>query len=466
MSALDGPPDFLSRDACRALFTKLNGLTRGGGELTLSLVSRWRGSAEWGRNRIRVAADLRMTDLAITRSIRGSSSTVRTSRLDDDGLRDAVRILETNLGLDYEMPVQFQDPYVDQPILQPTLFSEPTYRMRVEDRTALVERMIAPAEAAGLQSAGELHVMADGNTTISSSGLFRYVPTTSVECAVTVRDRAGRGSGWAGVNHYDFAKIDPMALADRALSKARTSANPQAVEPGRYTTILEPQATADLFSMLVGSGQFERGSMGRVDAESGFTAFSGKQMGWTKISEQVLDPRLTMSADPMDPDGGFLPYERYSGTPIRPVSWIDRGILRELAYDQSYALSALGADRALPDSGSFRLAAAPGVPTLGVDDMIAKTERGVLVTRLSGVTQLDLKTVLCTGYTRDGLWLIERGKISRAIKNFRFTESPLFVLNRLLDVGPSVRVYKPGRAWVAPAVRVDDFSFTALADAV
>jgi predicted Zn-dependent protease len=283
---------------------------------------------------------------------------------------------------------------------------------------------------------------------------------------MTVRDRRGNTSGWAGVNHYDFAKIDPSALAERALSKARQAVNPQAVEPGRYTAILEPQATADLFSALVRTGQFERGSLGRAEAEMGMTAFSGERMGWTKISEKVLDERLTMSADPMDPDGGFIPYDSYDGTPHRSVSWINRGILRELSYDQQYALSALGDDRALPDSGSFRLAAAPGVPTVEIGDMIAKTERGVLVTRLSGVTILDNKSVLCTGYTRDGLWLIERGKISKAIKNFRFTESPLFVLNQLLDVGSSVRVYQPGRAWVAPAVRVKDFSFTALADAV
>jgi predicted Zn-dependent protease len=338
--------------------------------------------------------------------------------------------------------------------------------MSAEHRTALVEQLIAPTEAAGLVSGGALYVMADGNATIDSGGMFRYYPTTSVECAITVRGRATHASGWAGVNHYDFAKIDPAALAQRALAKAQASANPQAVEPGRYTTILEPQATADLFSILVGRGQFDRGSLGRSDAEMGITAFAGAQLGWTKISERVLDPRLVMSADPMDPDGGFIPYDRYSGMPYRPVAWIDRGILRELAYDQQYALSALGSDQALLDPGSFRLTAAPGVPTVSLDDMIANTSRGILVTRLSGVTQLDLKTVLCTGYTRDGLWLIEHGKISKAIKNFRFTESPLFILNRLLDVGPSVRVYQPGRAWVAPAIRVDDFSFTALADAV
>jgi predicted Zn-dependent protease len=235
--------------------------------------------------------------------------------------------------------------------------------------------------------------------------------------------------------------------------------NPQAIEPGRYTVILEPQATADL---MVGVIEALR----RVPAENGNGPFAGRVIGRSKIGEQVLDRRMTLRADPMDPDGGFVPYERFSGAPYQAVAWIDRGILRELAYDRYYALTMLGYDKALPESGSYRLTAAPGVPTIDVDEMIARTERGLLVTRFHGVEVVDSDSVLCTGYTRDGLWLIENGKITRPVKNFRFTESPLFVLNKLLDIGDAVRVFRPGKAWIAPAVRVEDFSFTSLADAV
>lgn len=461
------PPEFLSRDACAALFQQLSGMMQGGGELEISLVSQWIGSAQWVRNRIQVAVDQRTTDLWIRRSIRGADGSIRTSRLDSSGLRDALRTAEANLRVAVETPIQFHDPYIDQPILHPTLFSDDTYHYGADARTAMVQQIIAPVEAAGLMSAGTFTIRADGHATMNSRGMSRYYPTTSVEYTTTVRDSKGTASGWAGVNHYDVTKIDPAALGARALEKAQASLKPQAIEPGRYTVVLEPQATADLFGTLavsIGNGAY--GPLGRSNAEQGNSPFAGHEPGWTKISEAVLDARLTMSADPMDPDGGFIPFERYSGEPFQPVRWIDRGMLRELAYDRHYALSALGKNSALLDAGSFRLAAVPSVPTSSIDDMIAKTERGIVVTRFSGVEVVDVKSQLCTGFTRDGLWLIERGKISRAIKNLRFTESPLFMLNRLLDVGPPIRVFKPGHAWIAPAVRVDDFSFTALADAV
>jgi predicted Zn-dependent protease len=168
----------------------------------------------------------------------------------------------------------------------------------------------------------------------------------------------------------------------------------------------------------------------------------------------------------MDPEAGFVPFDGQDGTPYQPVTWIDRGILRELSYDRRYAIRTLQKDQTLLNSKSFTLMAAPGVPTVTIDEMIAKTERGVLVTRLSGVQSVGGVSLLITGYTRDGTWLIEHGKIAKAIKNFRITESPLFALNNVEDVGTPVRVFQPGHAVMTPPLRVRDFSFTSLADAV
>jgi predicted Zn-dependent protease len=319
--------------------------------------------------------------------------------------------------------------------------------------------MIAPAEAGGMIAAGDLVGSAIGNAVINSAGLSRYYPVTEVECSMTVRDAKGTGSGWAGVSHYDYAKISPDAIAARAVEKCRRSVNPVAVEPGRYTAVLEPQALSDLFTPLI-----ER-EMDRMRAEHRQGPFQFGA-GQSKIGQRVLDPRLTVYADPMDPDAGFLPFDPSTGVPYRPVTWIDHGILRELAYEKDYALHALQTDQALLNSKSYVLTPAPGVPTTTVDEMIAGTERGVLVTRFSNVRLVDEPSMLSTGYTRDGLWLIEKGTISKAIKNFRFVESPLIALNNLQMVGTPVRVYRPGFATKVPAVQVRDFSFVGLADAV
>lgn len=116
----------------------------------------------------------------------------------------------------------------------------------------------------------------------------------------------------------------------------------------------------------------------------------------------------------------------------------------------------------MPSSRAFRMSG--GSDT--VEDMIANTKRGLLVTRFSNIEILDRKSVLCTGYTRDGLWLVEDGKISKAVKNFRITESPLFVLNSIEMMGVPTRCFSPDAPVVCPPLRVRDFSFTSLTDAV
>jgi len=459
-ASLSAPKEFLSQEECKALFDKIVGFASGGGETLVSLESRWTGSAKWARNRMHVASDKHGVDISISRTINGAGTSVSTTRLDDEGLRQAVRDAELLLKVGGESPENIKDPFIDEKILHPQLWSDATYGFSPDARTEMVQKLVDPAETAGMISAGNLQVSALGTATMSTDGTFRYYPTTEVECSMTVRDPKGTASGWAGVNHYDLGKIDPVALAARALDKAQKSAKPNAVEPGRYTAILEPQAIADLMRPLIDY------AMDRIPAEMGMGPFAGREPGRSKITEQVMDRKLIVRADPMDPDGGFLPYNRWDGTPYIPVNWIDQGILRELAYPKGYGLSALNVDHALDNSRSFRLTPAPGVPTISVEEMIAKTDRGILVTRLHDVQMVDFASMLCSGYTRDGLWLIEHGKISRPIKNFRFAESPLFVLNNLEDVGKPVRVFAPRRAFVAPAVRVRDFSFTSLADAV
>jgi predicted Zn-dependent protease len=271
---------------------------------------------------------------------------------------------------------------------------------------------------------------------------------------VTVRDPKGMGSGWAGVDWNDWTRIDADTLSAIALDKCLRSRNPVAVEPGRYTTILEPQAVCDLFSRVMGF-------LDRVIAERGMPPFNGPQLGTTKIGTQVLDSRITITADPMDPDLGFPPFD-LGGAVYHPVHWFDNGVLTNLSYNRHYGVTQLGLNTGLPNSGAFRM---QGGDT-SIEEMIATTKRGILVTRFSNIQLIDQASLLYTGYTRDGLWLIENGKISKSIKNFKFTESPLFVFNSVDQLGPPVRVFHPSAPVIVPPVKVRDFSFTALADAI
>jgi predicted Zn-dependent protease len=194
------------------------------------------------------------------------------------------------------------------------------------------------------------------------------------------------------------------------------------------------------------------------------------------LGDRVIDARLTVGVDPMDPDLGFPPWrpKEWDDTPVyAPVTLIKDGILTTLPYDREYGATQLGRPR-LPWSGSFRISGG----TTSVAEMIATTARGVLVTRFDSVSLLDPKSMLLRGYTRDGTWLIEHGQITQPISNLVATESVLFLLNNVEQLGEPVRIFNPPTTWLeghtsvipkpatVPPMKIRDFSFTALVDAV
>jgi predicted Zn-dependent protease len=150
---------------------------------------------------------------------------------------------------------------------------------------------------------------------------------------------------------------------------------------------------------------------------------------------------------------------------MRRVTWIEQGVLKALPYGRDYAINNLQDETPLPWTCSYKVSGGT-TSTTSVEEMIATTKRGLLVTRLDQVIPIDPPSILCSGYTRDGLWLIENGKISKAVKNFRFTESPLFVFNNVEQIGVPQRVFRPHFPTTVPAMKVRDFSFTSLSDAV
>jgi predicted Zn-dependent protease len=181
----------------------------------------------------------------------------------------------------------------------------------------------------------------------------------------------------------------------------------------------------------------------------------------------------------MDPAMGFPPFrlgtlsdegDQFNGAVYHPATWIEHGVLQNLAYSRNYAITYLNREMGLPNSGAFRMSGG----TATIEEMIATTKRGLLVTRFDQIMQLDLTSQLYRGYTRDGLWLVENGKISKPCKNLAFTESVLFALNKVEQLGVPQRVFHPNIAFthanpqpvIVPPLKISDFSFTALSDAV
>jgi predicted Zn-dependent protease len=337
----------------------------------------------------------------------------------------------------------------------------------------LVRSLTAPAETRQMLSAGYLEVHAAALATISSTrpqGPWApwdhpYTAWTQAQCSTTVRDPSGSASGWAGLSSYDWDRIRAPQLGARALEKCIASQHPVAIEPGRFTVILEPQAVADLMEVVV-NGTWRGSAEGNQPSPWKLAYDDALRLWRTKLGLKVVDERITISHDPADPELGLLP-----AAGMGPVTWIDRGVLTNLWYGRDYALRALDRDTEVRPLIGYRMSG--GQTT--VDEMIATTRRGLLVTRFSNVRTLDEGSLLATGLTRDGLWLIENGKISKAVKNFRFTESPLFVLNSLEQLGEPVPVFRPVEhpaspqgltPAIVPPLKARDFSFTSLIDAI
>ena len=447
LSTPDPEGRFLSRAQCAALAERVAAFAAGGGDTEIALEGTWSGNVRWSRNQIASSGDVRTNVIAVRRTIRGARESALVNVYDDVTLRAATRRAERLAQLQMEDPeYAYADRYTE-PILQPTIWFDSTYDLSADHRAEVFQRLVAPVRSAGLVAAGYVEVSAQGRAVMNDTGRALYYPYTKAQYSVTVRDPEGSASGWAGVDFSDWNRIDTDHLTQIALDKCQRSRNAVAVEPGRYTAILEPQAVCDLWDPIF---QYSPFLSNRGD---------GPLAG--KLGQHVLDPTISLGADPMDPDLGFVPFD-FDGNAYHAVQWIEGGVFTHEIHLRQESIRLFAKNESQLNSGAFRMSGGSAT----IDEMIASTSRGLLVTRFSNVRVLDVHSALLSGVTRDGLWLVERGKISKPVKNFRFVESPFFAFNNVEQLGVPQRVFRPSMPCVVPPATVRDFSFTTLWDAV
>jgi predicted Zn-dependent protease len=291
---------------------------------------------------------------------------------------------------------------------------------------------------------------------MTTRGHFAYQASSNANFSTTVRTPDGTGSGWAGAGLFDWNELDAAALGARAIDKAERSREPRDVEPGRWVTILEPTAVANMVGLMMGS-------LGARGADEGRSFFS-RPGGGNRLGERFLDERVTLWSDPLDTRLVSAPFNG-QGLPNRREVWVENGVLRTLAYDRFWA-QRQGREPTGFVSGYYMEG---GDATL--DDMIRSTARGLLVTRLWYIRGVDPRTILFTGLSRDGTFMIENGRVTYPVKNLRWNESPVFMLNNIEMMGRPVRVSpsessQVSAAVVVPPLKVRDFTFTSVSDAV
>jgi predicted Zn-dependent protease len=400
-------------------------------------------------NQVSTAGASTTTTIRIQSVFGKRKASVVTNVRTDDGLRAAVERAESLARLAPEDP-EYLGELGPQQYVTVQAWSDATAQLSAEERAKAALAAMAPARAAkDLTVAGFIVCTARASAIGNSAGLFAYHRSTSANYSLTARTTDGTGSGWAGMEDADWTKLDGEAVARRAIDKARRSRNPVAIEPGRYTVIFEPEAAANLIG-LIGNALQARA------ADEGRSAFA--KAGGTKVGEKIVDERVSLISDPQDPLILAAPFDT-EGLPLGRQTWVANGVLRQLADPRFWANKQ---GKAVTGTASS-LRMADGKDTM--ESLIASTPRGVIVTRLWYIRAVDQRTLVYTGLTRDGTFLIENGKIARPIKNFRFNDSPLFMLNNLEGIGAAVRT-AGGGGEAMPPIKVRDFNFTSLSDAV
>ena len=442
----------LSREQAQSIIQRALGWSKADAA-RVNVSSSHEGNVRFAANQMSTSGAVENATVAIMSAFGPKHAVVSTNDFSDEGLRRAVAQSEALARLAPDDPESLpelgaqQYPAVDA-------WSPRTAAVTPADRAAASMTALEPARRAGdLQAAGFLVTTASSSALGNSAGLFAYHRATNANYTLTVRTADGTGSGWAGADHADWGQLDFAGVSARAIEKARLSRNPVAVEPGRYTVILEPQAVGDLVQLLANQ-------LSARSADEGRSAFT-KPGGGNKVGEQIVDRRVTLFSDPADVQVLGAPFDG-EGMPLRRQTWIENGVLKQLVYSRYWAQK----QGRQPTGGAASVKLAGGTATL--DEMIRSTPRGILVTRFWYLRPVDPRTVLYTGLTRDGTFLVEDGKITKSIRNLRFNESPLFMLNNLEMIGQPVRVAgtEQGGDVVMPPLKVRDFTFTSLSEAV
>jgi PmbA protein len=388
-----------------------------------------------------------------------------TNKLDDESLRRAVESAEAMTEVQVEDPDLLPMAPASMSDGPPTeRYFENTASLTPEDRAHAVESIVGIAKKNGLTTAGIFSSSRSAEAIINSRGLSTFHAQTSSEISVTML--AGDSSGWQKANSPDVRNLDPVALAETAARKARESASPREVSPGKYTVILEPAAVLD----LVGFMFFDFGGLAVLDQRSFLT---------NRVGTKLFGENITVDDDVYHPLQSGVPFDG-EGVHRQGVRLVENGVVRNLVYARATAERMKKSEHASkvghigPTGHGFPLPneigeapmnivfdGGPEASRRSVEQMIASTERGILVTRCWYIREVDPYEKILTGMTRDGTFYIEDGKLRHGLRNFRFNQSLIHMLSNVMEMGTPVRASgEESFDMVVPPMKVRDFNFT------
>ena len=317
-----------------------------------------------------------------------------------------------------------------------------------------VAQVLDLARARGLVASGYVEELGRPRAIATKNGLFAHHEHHQATATTTMRTPDGQGSGWAARTAVDGRDLDYAALAAEAADLAERTVGGVTLEPGRYPTVFSHSATANLWQLLASSLDRRRTDEGR--------SFLSRAEG-DGVGEALLDRWLTVRSRPADGRCPVAPFDR-EGLPHHTRTWIEGGRVTSLPCGRFWASQRGESPIAEPPN----LLVDPGSAGT-LEQLIADTERGVLVTSLWYIRPVDPRALLFTGITRDGVFWIEQGKVVRPLKNLRVNDGPLGAFARCTGTSRAVRAVPRGRgggAVLTPAIRAESFHFSSTSDAI
>jgi PmbA protein len=387
--------------------------------------------------------------VSIRTAVDGRTARVTTNRIDEDSLRAA---LNNSLSLASQQP---KDPHLlpmpgKQKYRAVRRFHPATAALSAEARARAVKGACQLAESRGQVAAGIFSSGQSQSVLANSHGLRAAYRQTHTTFSVTMQ--AGSAASWAKSNAGDYRQFNSKSLSEIASAKAAQAQNPTELAPGRYTVILEPAAVLDLVGFLF----YDFAATSVADKRS---CFSGR------VGKALVGKNITITDDVYHSEQLGAPFDG-EGMPRERVVLIDSGVIKNLVYSRLSAKEArkkpTGHGFALPNEyGEAPMNLVVSGGNTPVQSMIASTERGLLVTRLWYIREVDPYEKIMTGMTRDGLFLVENGKIQGAARNFRFNQSVLEMLRNVECLGPAQRAAgEESFEMVVPPMKIKDFHFS------
>jgi predicted Zn-dependent protease len=442
----------LNQDEAKRICDRVIGFSKAD-ECRVTISGQRTGNIRYAQNSVSTCGLVENAELTVSVAFGKRQGTASINEFDDKSLEKAVRRAEDVARLAPENP-EFMPAIGKQQYRASNTFARETAAIDPEYRAEVAAHSILAGRKHKLLTAGFFVDSTGFQTIANSNGVFAHQEFTGLDFTCTARTEDGRGSGWVTRSANDARRFDPREASAVAIEKALRSVDARALEPGRYTVILEPAATSELIGRMFGAFDARRADEGR--------SFLSKKGGGNRLGEKLFDEQINVWADPWDQNVPVVPWDAQTMLPRERTDVIKNGRIVSLGYSRFWAHK----QNAKPTAAHGNMIMAGGSRSL--EELIASTKKGILVTRTWYIRLVDPQSLLLTGLTRDGTFYVENGKIKYPVKNFRFNDSPVSMLNNVDELGkPQVIAGdEVNFQMVIPPMRIRDFNFTSLSDAV